>query len=129
MLTLDELFARWEARRAEGARLRAIVPLEVVAAEVLEGLRELQATNGSELLSLTEAARLSGYSADHLGRLIRQGIIPNAGRTHAPAIQRSDLPLKPGGRGDGQSAAKPVTSKAQIARVVVQSFREANDGI
>jgi hypothetical protein len=129
VLTLDELLARWEARHAEGARLRAIVPLEVVAAEVLEGLRELQGTNGSEFLSLTDAARLSGYSPDHLGRLIRQGIIPNAGRIHAPAIRRSDVPLKPGTRGDGQRASKLVQSKAQIARAVVQSFREANDGI
>ena len=45
-------------------------------------------------LSLVEAARESGYSADHLGRLVRDGRIPNAGRPGAPRIARTDLPRK-----------------------------------
>ena len=44
--------------------------------------------------SLVEAARESGYSADHLGRLVRDGRIPNAGRPGAPRIARRDLPRK-----------------------------------
>ena len=39
-------------------------------------------------LTLQEAAELSGYSADHIGRLIREGKIPNAGRPKAPRIAR-----------------------------------------
>ena len=42
----------------------------------------------------TPAARESGYSADHLGRLVRDGRIPNAGRPGAPRIARSHLPRK-----------------------------------
>ncbi|MXX71201.1 MAG: hypothetical protein F4205_03145 [Gemmatimonadetes bacterium] len=45
--------------------------------------------------SLVEAARESGYSADHLGRLVRDGKIPNAGRPGAPRIARKHLPFKP----------------------------------
>jgi hypothetical protein len=47
-------------------------------------------------LTLTEAAKLSGYSADHLGRLVRDGKIRNAGRPGAPRIARGDLPRKSG---------------------------------
>ncbi len=45
-------------------------------------------------LSLVEAARESGYSRDHLGRLVRDGKIPNAGRPNAPRIARRHLPRK-----------------------------------
>jgi hypothetical protein len=35
---------------------------------------------------LAEASAQSGYSQDHLARLIREGRLPNAGRPHAPRI-------------------------------------------
>ena len=46
------------------------------------------------LLDLQEAAELSGYSADHLGRLVREEKIQNAGRPGAPRIRIKDLPRK-----------------------------------
>lgn len=49
-----------------------------------------------ETLTLSEAAERSGYSADHLSRLIRHGKLPNAGRKGAPRIRRADVPTKPG---------------------------------
>ena len=45
-----------------------------------------------ELLNLTQAAKVSGYSDDHLGRLVKDGIIPNAGRPGAPLIRRGNVP-------------------------------------
>jgi len=59
------------------------------AADALDNA--LDAEQGA-LLTLREAARLSGYSADHLSRLLRQGTIPNAGRKGSPRIRRADLP-------------------------------------
>ncbi|HEU0053991.1 MAG TPA: hypothetical protein VFQ39_12485 [Longimicrobium sp.] len=47
-----------------------------------------------ELLCLHRAAQESGYSADHLGRLVREGKIPNSGRKSKPLIRRIDLPRK-----------------------------------
>ncbi len=47
-------------------------------------------------LTLTEASDLSGYSTDHLGRLVREGRIANAGRPGAPRIARGDLPVRAG---------------------------------
>jgi hypothetical protein len=48
----------------------------------------------NELLNLKQAADESGYSQDYLGRLVRSGQLPNAGRAHAPKIRRCDLPRK-----------------------------------
>ena len=46
-------------------------------------------------LTLREAADLSGYTVDHLARLIRKGSIANAGRRHSPRIRVADLPYRP----------------------------------
>lgn len=43
------------------------------------------------LLSLTEAEAESPYTADWIGRLVKQGKIPNRGRRNAPRIRRGDL--------------------------------------
>jgi hypothetical protein len=68
---------------------------DVAATELDQALRD----HREETLTLTEAARLSGYTPDHLGELVRSGKLPNAGRPNAPAIRRSDLPTKPAKRG------------------------------
>ena len=46
-------------------------------------LEEALAKGLTEVLTLEEAAAESGYSADHLGRLLADGTIPNAGRKYA----------------------------------------------
>ncbi len=105
-MTRDQFLAKWRTRLDELQRLDATV-------------------NGAklcDLLTLTEAARESGYSADHLGRLVKAGAIPNSGRTNAPRIRRKDLPRKASRlrseRGSGRLVdATPV----QIARAVVTS--------
>ena len=75
---------------------------------------------GAETLTLTEAAALSGYSADHLGWLVKKGKLRNYGRKNAPRLRRGDLPLKsptkPGrprqpSRGDGS-----VTNLCKLTR-------------
>jgi hypothetical protein len=62
----------------------------LAAAELEQAVQRL----GEETLTLVQAAAVSGYTADHLGQLIRRGTIPNAGRQHAPRIRRGDLPMK-----------------------------------
>ena len=63
---------------------------QLAAAELDEAQRRL----GEETLTLVEAAALSGYTADHLGSLVRSGEIANYGRKRAPRVRRSDLPIK-----------------------------------
>ena len=95
------------------------VALESCAAELEATLQERDETT----LSLTEAARESGYSTDHLGRLVRDGRIPNAGRPGAPRIARSILPRKT------QAPATPLlvnelrprqVSNAQIVQSIIE---------
>ena len=101
--------------RKRGADVQAVA-LESCADELACALQD----RANELLNLTEAARLSGYSSEHLGRMVRDGVIPNAGRPNAPRIRHGDLPRKVGlPQGD-----KPMhiadTSRSQIARSIVQ---------
>jgi hypothetical protein len=48
----------------------------------------------AETMSLTEAAERTGYSAEHIGRLVRRGRLPNAGRKNAPRVRLGDLTLE-----------------------------------
>jgi hypothetical protein len=77
---------------------------------------------GQETLSLTEAARESGFTADHLGALVKRGKIPNAGRTGAPRIRRIDLPQKRLG-GPGRPP-RPQSVDREHVRRIANSFKE-----
>lgn len=93
-MTVSELPRAWR-ERAEQVRRFAVddraAQLWEAAAEELE--RALQEA-ANEVLNLQQAAAESGYTADYLGRLVREGKIPNAGRPYAPKIRRADLPRK-----------------------------------
>lgn len=105
-----------EKQRQLGAEAQARTL--VWCADGLEARME-EARNVS--LTLDQAAEESGYSRDHLGRLVREGEIPNAGESNAPRIRRRDLPRKPGYRAGGTSGPKPVESRSQIVRSIVES--------
>ncbi len=79
-------------------------------------------TDADDLLNLQEAARESGYSADHLGRLIREGKIPNAGRRNAPRVRRRDLPKRIAANAS-RSDNRPVRPSAGISRTKDVSFQ------
>ena len=91
--SVENLPGAWRKRakafRRYGGK-RPAAALETCAASLETALRDRDETT----LSLTEAARESGYTADHLGRLVRDGRIPNAGRPGAPRIARVHLPRK-----------------------------------
>jgi hypothetical protein len=92
--TLDEIRGKAsELRESFGDEPRARA-LEWAAAQVEATLRQLS----DESLTLAEASRRSGYSPDHLGRLLREHRLPNAGRTGAPRIRAGDLPTRVAGR-------------------------------
>ena len=78
--------------------------------------------HGLETLTLLDSALESGYSSDHLGRMIREGKIPNAGRRGAPRIARQDLPGK---RVATESASRDVAN-AQIVQSIIE--RGISDG-
>ena len=123
--SVETLPATWrrqaKALRRYGGETPAVV-LDRCAADLEDTLRERDETT----LSLTQAARESGYSADHLGRLVRDGKIPNAGRPGAPRIARRHLPRKTGA-GKPRLAAKPSLREVSTGQIV-QSVIEKGIG-
>jgi len=101
-----EFFARWERRRDELRRLNALVDGAVLIDEFLDDVEQLHRHRDDEVLTLARASAESGYSVDHLGRLIREGRLPNVGRQRAPRLRRVDIPRKPG-RQTGSLASAP----------------------
>jgi len=98
LIPIDQLAASW---REEAASLafwpqneQAVKALELAADQLDQAL----AAYGEDILTLAQAARVSGYSHDHLARMLRESPELNAGRPGAPRIRRRDLPV----RGDRQ---------------------------
>jgi hypothetical protein len=90
---LRDLVAAWRATAANLCRYGAdpqARALESAADDLDDVLRAEQ----DELLTLTEASVATGYTADHIGRLVRDGKVPNCGRPSAPRVRRADLPPK-----------------------------------
>ncbi len=103
------LAARW---REEAERLRTL-EANGQAAALEQAARELEvaaAMWASELLTIGEAATVSGYSEEHLRRLAREGELPalrNGGPKSRIKVRRGDLPTKR--RKDGRGKPERVT--------------------
>jgi hypothetical protein len=70
--------------------------------------------NDDQLLNLDEAARLSGYSEDHLARLVRERKIPDARPSGARGrlrLRRGDVPVKPGRRYTPDADVRDLASR------------------
>ncbi len=93
MLPATTLSSRWRTR-AQLFRDHEEVSLAIAYETCAAALEEALDSKGARLLNLQEAAELSGYSADHLGRLVREEKIQNGGRPGAPRIRIKDLPRK-----------------------------------
>lgn len=91
-MTLTELPLTWRARAAQLRRYApaAAQAFEDAATDLEKGLSGYL----DEPLTLPQAAKESGYSADYLGELVRDGALPNAGRKGKPAIKRRFVPKK-----------------------------------
>ena len=121
----EEFATKWSAE-AEVMRQRgALVNGAAIIEEVLQDFDSAVGGYWDQALTLTEASRESGYSLDHLGLLIRQGTLPNAGRPYAPRIRRRDLPRKPSRLPGAEQSLKLVgATPRQIARAVVTPEKE-----
>ena len=124
-MTLPELLIRWRERRDEWRRLGVIVDGAKLCDEFLGDLESMDAS-GEEVLTLVEAAMESGYSADHLGRLVRAGAIVNVGRANAPKIRRRNLPRKPGSLPNPSHDA--IVTRTRIAASVLSLKHGRQDG-
>ena len=107
------LRARWEAEAATLRRRGASAHADLLDS-VLADFDAAQTMQDAEACTLAEAARISGYTADHLGRLVKDGTLRNVGRPRAPRVRLTDLPRKP------DLAGAP----RQIARLTALDRRE-----
>lgn len=96
-----------------GAGVVAVDPARFIDA-LLVDVSKVDREEGDGLLSLTDAAEECGYSADHLGALVRSGKLANHGRKMAPRVKASELPRK----------AKALTISAKRTNVRLQIARE-----
>ena len=83
-----------EFREAFGDEPRART-LEWAAGKVEQALRD----ESDQLLTLPQAAEISGYHPDSLARMVRDGQIPDLRPLNSKGmirIRRGDLPIKPG---------------------------------
>lgn len=79
-----------------------------VARVLLGEMEKFLAARDAELLTLDQAEKESGYSYDHLRKMIAAGTLPNHGRKGKPLVRRSELPKKPTSKKAPYDAAKDV---------------------
>jgi hypothetical protein len=94
-MTRQEFRQKWEGRRDEWSRRGISAPAGPLLDEILADLDAVARDEGSELLTLSQAALRSGYRADTLGRMVHDGKLTNLGRKNAPRVRAADLPRKP----------------------------------
>ena len=103
--SLNALSTTWRARASELRTWAAADGPARALEQCAEQLdRALQITE-SEVLTIGQAALESGYSTEQLRRLIRQGRLPNSGRSGSPRLRRADLPRRTQSRIVGRNAA------------------------
>lgn len=94
-MTPSQFLAKWTAEAEAMHRRGVMVNGAGLCNEILTDFRAVVACQVELVLSLPEAAARSGYTAEHLGRMVGEGRIWNAGRKGVPRIRAADVPRKP----------------------------------
>src|SRR2546430_15138848 len=106
-----------ELREAFGDEPRAR-SLEWAVARIEQALRD----DSDQLLTLPDAAEISGYHPDSLARMVREGHIPDLRPPKSKGmirIRRGDLPIKPG---------RPHTPDADVRELASRLFKRGKEG-
>jgi hypothetical protein len=93
--------------------------LERLAAELEADLQD----GAAEVVDMSRAVELTGYTRGHLRRLLTTDKLRNVGTPEEPTFLASELPRKPGHSSTRLRLARPFTpstsSRVQVARAVV----------
>jgi hypothetical protein len=95
---LEELETKWLDEAEQYERVGALVKGDLILRRVVDDLRRTILARASQVLTVGQAARESGYSESHLFHLLESHRIPNAGDPNRPRVRRADLPKKRRGR-------------------------------
>ena len=119
--TAADMLARLRAELAVFQRWHA-EPYVTAIQRMIDDWEAMTAAESEQEYTLTDAAALCGYSADHLGKLVRDGMLRNYGRSGSPRVRRGDLPKRlTRARSDLRSGADVSTvgaSKRDLARSI-----------
>jgi hypothetical protein len=125
----ETLRARLVGRRAELARLSALVQGDRLIDEILTDLDAIEREARGTLVKLSDASRACGYTADHLRVLIRAGKLTDYGRPHAPRVRLDELPRKPGHQPGALTPARAVANlQAQIVGNAITASKRRQNG-
>lgn len=91
---LAELLAELDDDTARLRRWGATDRADVIE-EIVRRVRAARDEERGQLVNLTEAAAISGFSPRHLRNLIRDGRLQDRGEKYAPRLRVGDLPRKP----------------------------------
>jgi hypothetical protein len=91
----DAALTWWETEFANCCdAIGAQVSGSMLTRAIVNSIKSIRKRRLEQCVSLTEAARQTGYSADHLGRLVRKGKIRNVGRKGSPRLLIKDVPQR-----------------------------------
>lgn len=113
-MTRNELLSKW-AEQAEQMRRRQVWVSGVeLCLEFLEDFQRVEVSEQEAVLTLRQAAEISGYSPAHLGRLARdrklRTLRPPGSKGHL-TFRRSDLPQKPTSGNTGRAGRYDLASR------------------
>ena len=91
-MTPRDLVTAWRNRARELEPYAA--PVAVAFEKAADELEAALSAGADAIVPLNDAARRSGYSPDHLGRMVRDGRLTNHGTKHRPRVRLGDLPRK-----------------------------------
>lgn len=94
MTDFDPLLDKWRQEAALYEQ-RGMTNFAVMARSFAEDLELFVRVHALEALTLEEASRESGYSRDHLSRMISEGRLENIGGAGQTRLARGSLPKKP----------------------------------
>lgn len=115
MRGLSGLIQTWTEREQE-LRLNGAEGLAQLCQRMCRELRRALEGEPMVVVTLKEASERSGYTIDHLRKLIRKGRLPNRGARGRPLVRVGDLPRKPGLEPPGLGVHILQTSRQQVAR-------------
>lgn len=124
MTNVAALLDAWRNEVSELTDRYAQPALASITTNHIKELEKALRNDFDQPLTLREAAKVSGFTEDHIGRLVRQGKIANLGRTNAPRVRRGDLPTKVGasdllGLRESSRTLTVSPTRTQIAQAVI----------
>jgi hypothetical protein len=84
----------WEEQFARGCEAMGVqANAAALTRSIVASLRDIRRAFLESQLTLIEAAERTGYTPDHIGRLVRAGRLRNVGRKNAPRVLAGDLQI------------------------------------